>query len=289
MSSRYRDDLMWIAMEAQNKLNIFCKTKVEDDSIIIAYGKSDFIYLKIFNQNDNWASLKLRTKDMSAQWDYVPVGFSKLGDGLWADMKRAAHPSFKKNALWYLDSEVRLTIGNRMAISNTSLNRGYMYKIRLSNGHIFFVALSKNEADYKKKLSLSNVFVICDRQQRPLLKPMTVQECLLYILNLSLKEDIRATKFVEKVHSLGGKACTVTSYRLPEESLDKAKAAFPNGYGASFSITDADMSIQIYGQGNQEAYLLDEKSFDKIEDVLAEIEDLSKMPKFEPNQDSNNE
>lgn len=282
MDSVYRADLENIARDAQQKLNIFCKTKVEDDSIIIAYGKNDFIYLKLYDYDGKYAYLRLRTKDMTAVWNYVPVGFSNLGNGLWADMKRAAHPSFKKNALWYIDSEIRATIGNRLAITNTSINRGYSYKIRLSNGHNVFISLVKNEAEYKKKLGLANIFIVCDRNQKPLFAPMTVQECLIYVLNISLQSDIRVTKFVEKAHSLGGKACTVTSYRLPEESLDKAKALFPNGYGCALSITDKEILLQLYAQDATDVYALDERVFETFDGVLAGIEELSKMPKFDP-------
>ena len=75
----YTEDLQFLADKVTDALNIFNKTRVLDNQLIIAYTDKDFIAVTMAEQKDNpeYATLKLRTRDMVAAWKNVPVGFLK--------------------------------------------------------------------------------------------------------------------------------------------------------------------------------------------------------------------
>jgi hypothetical protein len=107
----FEDDLQFVADRVSNALNIFNETVVHDNKLVTLYGNEEFIALFITPKDNmpGWGSLRLRSKDMAAVWDNVPLGFSQINEsrGLLSDMRKAAKVSLKRNSIWYIDQQIK--------------------------------------------------------------------------------------------------------------------------------------------------------------------------------------
>ena len=78
----FEEDLRFVANKVSTALNIFNETVVSDNKLVTLYGNEEFIALLMtpYEHKTNWGSLRLRTKDMAATWENVPVGFSQINE-----------------------------------------------------------------------------------------------------------------------------------------------------------------------------------------------------------------
>ena len=75
----FTEDLQFVADRVSTSLNIFNKTKVTANQLIIAYTDRDFIAVTMVEhpEHPQYATLQLRTKDMAASWKNVLLVFLK--------------------------------------------------------------------------------------------------------------------------------------------------------------------------------------------------------------------
>jgi hypothetical protein len=152
----FEDDLQFVADKVSDALNIFSETVVADNKMVTLYGNEDFIALLMTPNEDKkkWGKLRLRTRDMAATWDNVPVGFSQINEskGLLTDMRKAAHVSLKRNSIWYIDRQIKDVVGDRVIFTELTTNKGYLYKIAFTNGYITYLSITKDDKEYKEQL-----------------------------------------------------------------------------------------------------------------------------------------
>ena len=198
----FTQDLEFLADRVSDALNIFNNYGIKDNQLVIQYGKMSFLSLKLEEMKDipfPLATLRLRTRDMAASWQYVPVGFSQINEsrGLLNDMMKAAHPSPKKNSLWYIDYTIKDTIGERVVLSETVERRGYLYKAVFSNGFEAYITLTPDENEYKKDHSVAEIYSISNKKKEIVGQMMTADECLLVLINIALQTDLRVAEFIK--------------------------------------------------------------------------------------------
>lgn len=282
----FAKDLQYVADRVTDELNIFNKMKVTSNQLIIAYTDQDFIALTIKPQKDNpdFGIMNLRTRDMAASWKNVPVGFSRINQskGLFEDMKRAANPSMKKNGLWYIDKQIRDVIGDLVEMAEPKTNKGFKHLVKFTNGYSCYIALNKDEREYKLPHDAARLYSFVDLNGNVISDYMSADVCILQLLNKAMMTDMRAIKFVEVVSALGGKAKTTHTYRLQDETLDEVKGVFPNGYAVTFKITKTGLYIDMYSQYQNELYELDNREFKNIDDIFAYVDALAREPSFIP-------
>lgn len=289
----YTEDLQFLADKVTDALNIFNKTRVLDNQLIIAYTDKDFIAVTMAEQKDTpeYATLKLRTRDMMAAWKNVPVGFSEINEskGLLSDMKKAAHPSLKKNGLWYIDKQIKDVIGDKAEIAEIASYRGYKYKVKLTNQYECQIILTKNDKEYTLDHDVARLYALYDMNGKQLTDFLSADECLLTLMNMSMMTDIRAAKFIEHVQSIGGKAKSTHAYRLPDESMDEVKAVSPNMYAIQLRISDDDITMDILGHAEGQIYDIVQKTFEDIDKACEFVSQLIQQPQFVPPTDTKNE
>lgn len=282
----FSEDLQFVADRVTDALNIFNKMKVTESQLIIAYTDQDFIALTIRPQEDHpeLGTMNLRTRDMAASWKNVPVGFSQINQsrGLLEDMKRAAHPSLKKNGLWYIDKQIKDVIGDMAEVAEVKANKGFKYNLKLTNGYSCNIIMNKDELEYKLPHEAARLYALTDNNGNILSDFMTADACVLKLLNMAMMTDIRAAKFIEVVGAMGGKAKTTHSYRLQDETLDEVKGVFSNGYAVTFKITNSGLFIDMFSQYQGEMYELDNREFRNMDEVFAYIDALAQEPPFIP-------
>lgn len=281
----YSKDLQFLADNVTDALNIYAAVKVTDNQMIVAFTNQDYIFVGLEEQDNGLATLKLRTRDMSASWRNVPQGFSQINEsrGLFNDMKRAAHPSLKKNCLWYIGYQIRETLGDRISLAEVASYRNFKYKVEFTNQYKCVIQLTKDGKEYNKPHSESQIFRLHHENGDPMSEFLTTDEALLTLANMAMMKDKRAAAFVEQVMSWGGKAKVTHSYRLPTESMDEVKAALLNRYAIQLQITDKGFFVKVMTKGTDGTmYLMDEKEFTVMDDVLAYAEELSKLPIADP-------
>ena len=285
----FTEDLQFVADRVSTSLNIFNKTKVTSNQLIIAYTDRDFIAVTMVEQPENpqYATLKLRTKDMAASWKNVPIGFSQINEsrGLFADMKRAAHPSLKKNGLWYIDKQIKETIGEYTEVAEVASYRGYKYHVKMNNQYECYILLTKNEAEYRKPHDAACLFALQDPSGKVLCVYVTADECILTLVNMALMTDLRAAKFVETVHAIGGRAKPTHSYRLPDDSMDEVKAAFPNQYAIQLQIKNTGITMEVFSKSQDKMYEVETKTFEDMDQATEFIKELVTRAPFVPNED----
>ena len=289
----FEDDLTFVADRVSSALNIFCETGVDDNKQVTLYGNDDFIALFITPHEDNprWGRLRLRTKDMAATWENVPVGFSEINEcrGLMADMKRAAHVSLKKNSIWYIDRQIKDVVGDRVMFTELTTNKGYLYKVAFTNGFIAYLSIVKDDREYHKPHDIAQLYYMAKKNKEQASAPMTADECITMLINVAMQSDKRVSEFISLAEQAGGKTLISHSYRTQEESLDEAKAVFKNGYALKLQIINNRVVVDVLGRYNTKTYLLDSREFDNIEDVYASVGEFANLPKYAPEEDEYDE
>lgn len=286
----FEDDLKFVADKVSDALNIFNETVVSDNKLVTLYGNEDFIAL-LMSQYENrpgWGSLRLRTKDMAATWENVPVGFSQINEsrGLLSDMRRAAHVSLKRNSIWYIDQQLKDVVGDRVVFTELTTNKGYLYKVAFTNGYVTYLSITKDDKEYYKPHDMAQLYMLAKKSKEPISDPMTADECILMLVNIAMQTDKRIAEFISLTEQCGGKSLISHSYRTQEESVDEAKAVFSNGYALKLRISD-EIVVEALGRYDMKTYLLDIKKFDDINDVYGAVKEFSQLPKYEPTEIDN--
>ena len=281
----YSQDLTFLADNVTEALNIYTAVKVSETQLIVAFTNQDYIFLGLEEQPNGLATLRLRTRDMSAAWKNVPKGFSQINEsrGLFNDMKKAAHPSLKKNCLWYIGYQIKETLGDRLKIAEVASYRNFKYRFEFANQHKGVIQLTKDNKEYARAHSEAKIFALFNENGEQITDYMTTDECLLTLANMAMMKDKRAASFVEQIAAWGGKAKVTASYRLPNESMDEVKAALPNRYALQLQITDKGFFIKVLTKGTDGTmYLMEDKELPSMEDVVAYAEQLMNLPVADP-------
>lgn len=284
----FEDDLLFVANKVTKALNMFNETYVSGNKLVTMYGDEDFIALFVTpdENSDEFGSLRLRTRDMGATWNNVPLGFSQINEsrGLLADMKRAAHVSLKRNSVWYIDSQIKDTVGDRVVFTELTTNRGYLYKVAFTNGYVAHLSITRDDKEYYKPHDEALLYFIVNPDKTPISPAMTADECILMLINIAMQTDIRVAEFVSKAEQSGGKTSISNSYRTEEESFDEAKAVFKNGYALKLTIKNGEISVEILGRSLAgKTYLLDVRIFDAIDNVYELIKEIAVLEQYVPN------
>jgi len=281
----FEDDLLYVANKVSDALNIFNETTVADNKLVTFYGNDEFIALFLTpHENDpKWGRLRLRTKDMAATWENVPIGFSQINEsrGLLADMRRAAHVSLKRNSIWYIDRQIKDVIGDRVVFTELTTNKGYLYKVAFTNGYIIYLSISKDDKEYYLPHDRAQLYMIVQKNKTPLSPPLTADECILMLVNIAMQQDLRAAEFISVAEQNGGKTQISHSYRTQEESLDEIKAIFANGYALKLKL-GKDILLEVFGNDGTQMNQLDIRKFKNIEDVYDAIKEFAVLPAYRP-------
>lgn len=287
----FENDLEYVANRVSSSLNIFNETVVADNKLVTMYGKDEFIALIMTPHEDEprLGKLRLRTRDMASTWDNVPIGFAEINEsrGLLSDMKRASHVSLKRNSIWYMDRQIQDVIGDRVIFTELTVDKGYLYKIAFTNGYSTYLSIVRDDKEYRMPHDVAALYVISDKDKKPLSSPMTADECILLLVNIAMQEDKRVSEFVSLAGQYGGKTRITHSYRTEEESVDEAKAVFNNGYALKLMINNNVIQLDVYGRYDSKTYLLDQRVFNDINDVYIALQEFSKLDKYQPIFDDN--
>lgn len=282
--STFEDDLVFVAERVTTGLNIFNETIVDDNKLVAMYGKDEFIalFLTPYDRKPNFGRLRLRTKDMAATWENVPVGFSQINESkaLLSDMRQAAHPSPKRNALWYMEKEIKDVIGDRVVFTELRTNKGYLFEIGFTNGYTTYLSVTKDDSEYRINHDDAKLYVLVKKNREPLSESMTADECILMLINIAMQSDMRTSKFVQRAVELGGKTKISNTYRTEDESFDEVKAIFNNGYAMKLQILNDEILVEILGQYEKQIYHLDFVKFEDIESVCKTMEDVVMEKEF---------
>ena len=282
----FEDDLQFVAEKVTDALNIFNETIVSDNKLVTLYGDEEFIALLMtqYDNNSGLGTLRLRTRDMAATWERVPVGFSKINEsrGLLSDMKRAAHVSLKRNSIWYIDQQIKDVVGDRVLFTEITTNKGYLYKIAFTNGFITYLSITRDDREYYKPHDVAQIYCLAKKNKEPISAPMTADECIMMLVNIAMQTDKKVSEFISRAEQCGGKTLISYSYRTVEESLDEAKAVFPNGYAMKLRIQNNIVLVDILGRYDKKTYLLDSRQFNNIDDVYESVKEISGLPRYEP-------
>lgn len=281
----YSKDLQYLADNVMDALNIYAAVKVTENQLIVAFTNQDYIFVQIEEQDNGLATLRLRTRDMSAAWKNVPEGFSQINEsrGLFNDMKKAAHPSLKKNCLWYIGYQIRETLGDRLQIAEVASYRNFKYKFAFTNQYDGIIHLTKDGKEYNRPHSEARIFALFNNEGEQLTDYMCTDECMLTLANMAMMKDKRAAAFVEQIMAWGGKAKVTCSYRLPDESMDEVKAALPNRYAMQLQITDKGFFVKVLTKGTDGTmFLIEDKEMASMEEVFAYAEQLIALPPSDP-------
>jgi hypothetical protein len=215
----------------------------------------------------------------------VPEGFSQINEsrGLFSDMKKAAHPSLKKNCLWYIGYQIKETLGDRLKIAEVASYRNFKYKFEFTNQYSGIIQLTKDGKEYNRSHAEAAIFALFNNDGQQMTEYMCTDECLLTLSNMAMMKDKRAAAYVEQILQWGGKAKVTHSYRLPTESMDEVKAALPNRYAIQLQITDKGFFVKVLSKGTDGTmYLMEDKEFTSMDEVFAYTEKLINLPVADP-------
>ena len=286
LDSIFEDDLVMVSQNVAEALNMFEETVVKDNKLVTMYGHEEFIALFITPEENNgkFGSLRLRTRDMAATYQHVPVGFSQINEckPLLNAMKKASHLSLKRNCLWYLDRQVKDVVGDRIIFTELKTNKGYLYKISFTNGHNMHLTIAKDDKEFLKGHDTAMLFMLADNSKTPISPPMTADECIMMIVNAALQPDAGMAKFISIAEQHGGRTMVAHSYRTASEAVDEAKAVFGNGYAMKLLIEDGVITVTLFGQYNNKTYLLDEREFKEIQHVYESVSEFAALPEYIP-------
>jgi hypothetical protein len=282
----FEDDLQFVAERVTNALNIFNETVVADNKMVTLYGNEEFIALFVTPKEDmpGWSSLRLRSRDMAAVWDNVPLGFSQINEsrGLLSDMRKAAKVSLKRNSIWYIDQQIKDVVGDRVVFTELTTNKGYLYKAAFTNGFISYITITKDDKEYYKPHDVAQLYMITKKNKEPISAPMTADECIMMLVNIAMQTDRRVSEFISIAEQCGGKTLISHSYRTQEDSVDEAKAVFANGYALKLRISKDKIVLEALGRYNMKTHSLDERIFENIQDVYDSVRELAALPKYIP-------
>jgi hypothetical protein len=281
----YSQDLQYLADHVTSALNIYAAIQVTPNQLIVAFTNQDYIFVSLEEQSNGLATLRLRTRDMAAAWQNVPAGFSQINEsrGLFADMKKAAHPSLKKNCLWYIGYQIKETLGDRLKIAEVASYRNFKYRFEFTNQYSGIIQLTKDGKEYNRSHAEACIFALFNNEGQQMTEYMCTDECLLMLANMAMMKDKRAAAYVEQIMQWGGKAKVTHSYRLPTESMDEVKAALPNRYAVQLQITDKGFFIKVLTKGTDGTmYLMEDKELSSMEEVFAYTEKLINLPVADP-------
>lgn len=281
----YSQDLQYLADNVMSALNIYAAVKVTNNQLIVAFTNQDYIFVVLEEQPNGLATLRLRTRDMAAAWQNVPEGFSQINEsrGLFSDMKKAAHPSLKKNCLWYIGYQIKETLGDRLKIAEVASYRNFKYKFEFTNQYSGIIQLTKDGKEYNRSHAEAAIFALFNNDGQQMTEYMCTDECLLTLSNMAMMKDKRAAAYVEQILQWGGKAKVTHSYRLPTESMDEVKAALPNRYAIQLQITDKGFFVKVLSKGTDGTmYLMEDKEFTSMDEVFAYTEKLINLPVADP-------
>ncbi len=289
MGSEFEKDLLFVANKVSSALNMFNETQAAQNKLLTVYGHDEFIALlmTVYEDRPGWGSLRLRTRDMAATWNNVPVGFSQINEskGLLASMKKAAKLSLKRNSLWYIDKQLKDTIGERIKFTEITTNRGWLYKVTFTNDYVAYLTLIKEDSEYYKSHDEAQLYFFCKKDKTPVGAPLTADECLMLLVEIAQKEDRRVAEFVNRANEYGGRSAITHSYRVTDESLDEAKCMFNNGYSMKFSIVNGELQLELYGTADDgQMYILDARAFEDVNDIFNALYEFSIAPKYVPGQ-----
>ena len=281
----FEEDLIYVSSKVSDALNIFNEVASTEDKLVVRYGKDEFIALILtpYKDRPNWAHLRLRTKEMAAGWDNVPAGFSQINEsrGLLNDMKQAAKVSLKRNSLWYIDYQIKDTIGEQIVFTETKAKKGYSYKAEFLNGYVVHICIERNDKEYYKSHDEARLYYLADAKNNPISAPMTADECIMMLINIGIQTDLRMTQFIASAEKVGGRTTVSSMYRVDDECYDEVKAVFSNNYAMKVSIKNNKIHAEIIGLDKNDVEFIDAKNFDKIDDVCLAVENLAKLEKFE--------
>jgi hypothetical protein len=281
----YSQDLQYLADNVMSALNIYAAVKITNNQLIVAFTNQDYIFVVLEEQPNGLATLRLRTRDMAAAWQNVPEGFSQINEsrGLFSDMKKAAHPSLKKNCLWYIGYQIKETLGDRLKIAEVASYRNFKYKFEFTNQYSGIIQLTKDGKEYNRSHAEAAIFALFNNDGQQMTEYMCTDECLLTLSNMAMMKDKRAAAYVEQILQWGGKAKVTHSYRLPTESMDEVKAALPNRYAIQLQITDKGFFVKVLSKGTDGTmYLMEDKEFTSMDEVFAYTEKLINLPVADP-------
>jgi hypothetical protein len=221
---------------------------------------------------------------MAAAWNNVPLGFSQINEsrGLFADMRKAAKVSLKRNSIWYIDQQIKDTVGDRVVFTELTTNKGYLYKVAFTNGFITYITIAKDDKEYYKPHDVAQLYMITQKNKEPISPPMTADECIMMLVNVAMQTDRKVSEFISIAEQCGGKTLISHSYRTEEGSVDEAKAVFSNGYALKLCIENDEIFVDALGRYNKKTYLLDRRKFTDINDVYSAVREFAVMPKYEP-------
>lgn len=287
MGSEFEKDLLFVANKVTESLNMFNDTQAAQNKLLTIYGHDEFIALLMtaYEDRPGWGSLRLRTRDMAATWNNVPVGFSTINEskGLLASMKKAAKLSLKRNSIWYIDKELKDIVGDCIKFTEVTTNKGWLYKVVFTNDYIAYLTLIKDDSEYYKSHDDAQLYFFCKKDKTPVGAPMTADECLLLLAEIAQKEDRRVAEFVNRAIEFGGKAQISSSYREKNESFDEAKCVFSNGYTMRFAITNGELQLDLLGIApDGQMYEVDSRIFEDVNDIFEALQFFSAEPQFTP-------
>ena len=280
----FEDDLQFVATKVADSLNMFCEIMTDEHKLGVLYGRDEFIMLTVTPRENNprVCQLRLRTKDMAGTWDNVPVGFSKINEsrGLLNDMKRAAKLSLKRNSLWYIDYQIKDTIGEQVRFSEVKSKKGYFYKIEFLNGYVIHLAIEKNDQEYLKPHDEAKLYYLADKTHMPISAPMTADECIMLLINIGIQTDIRMAEFISCAEQFGAFVNVTNLYRAVDECYDEVIAKFNNQYSMKVVTKNKKITAEILGEADGKTVVIDKRDFDAITDVCIATEQLAKLPMF---------
>lgn len=286
MTGIFEDDLKFVASKVSAALNIFNETVVADNKLVTLYGNEEFIalFMTPYGNKPKWGQLRLRTRDMAATWENVPVGFSQINEsrGLLADMRRAAHVSLKRNSIWYIDQQVKDVVGDRIVFTELSSSKGYLYKLAFTNGFVTYLSIVRDDKEYYKPHDVAALYLMVNQNREPISAPMTADECILMLVNVAMQTDMKVSQFISLAEQCGGRTSISHSYRTQENSVDEAKAVFQNGYAMKLRIENDEITVELLGRYENKTYLLDVGKFKTIEDVYDVIKEFAGLPQYAP-------
>lgn len=282
----YSQDLEYLANNVTEALNIFSVNKLTEAQLIVAFTHQDYIAVIMQEQeNADLASLRLLTRDMAASWRNVPQGFAQINEsrGLFNDMKKAAHPSLKRNCLWYIGYQIKETLGDVLEVAEVASYRNFRYRVKFTNGYSCVIYLNKDFNEYTKPHRMAKLFSLYDDSGKQLTEMLTTDECMLTLSNMAMMKDKRAAKLVQFFVSIGGKSRITHSYRLPDESLDEIKAAFANKYMIQVQIKNKQFFVKVMGREHSKLplYVMEEKEFATLDDICKYAQQLSQLSAFD--------
>lgn len=289
----FENDLEFIATKVSSALNIFNETVVRNNKMVTLYGEDEFIALCLtpYDGKTDIGQLRLRTRDMAATWENVPVGFSQIDEsrGLLLDMRRAAKVSLKRNSIWYLDRQINDVVGDRVVFTELTTNKGYLYKMAFTNGYIVYLSISKDDKEYYKPHDVAQLYMLVERTKEPISAPMTADECLMMLVNIAMQTDSKVSEFISVAEQYRGRTVISHSYRTKETSVDEVKAVFPNGYALKLRIQDGQITLEALCKYGKKTYLIGIKKFDNINDVYGCIAEFASLEPYEPGPDEDDD